>query len=207
MIQARKRNKSTLGGTYYYPYNDNVIEFLQIGVTGYFIDISVNLDIEGRAILYKEDKKLSTKYYDYATNSWQDTVVTLPCYTLLSNGILKNAYTTGVDGSKRVPNDNEVPYLYHSVTVNNEEVVTVKETDSLDGKYVNVRVSGAYSDSFYRFPSGKWSEDDERKYKSSYLKSSFVSSSIGSASIVSEGSSIVISSSISADGFSSITVS
>ena len=178
MIQARKRNKRFSGDTFYYPNNDIPIEFLKIGTSGDYVDISVNLDIEGRAILYKEDKEITTKFYNYSNNVWEDTTVTLPCYTILSDGILKNAYTTGVNGTNGVPNGNEVPYLYHSVTVNNEEVVTVKETDSLDGKYVNVRVSGAYSDSFYRFPSGRWSEDDERKYKSSQLKSSFVSSPI-----------------------------
>lgn len=178
MIQARKRNKRTVGSAIYYPNENNAIEFLEYGSSGDYVDISVNLDIEGRAILYKEDKEITTKFYNYGNNSWEDTTVTLPCYTILSDGILKNAYTTGVNGKKSVPNGNEVPYLYHSVTVNNEEVVTFKETDSLDGKYVNVRVSGAYSDSFYRFPSGKWSEDDERKYKSSYLKSSFVSSPV-----------------------------
>ena len=176
MIQARKRNRRFSGNTFYYPDNSIPIEFLKIGYSCDYVDISVNLDIEGRAILYKEDKVISTKFYNYDNNAWEDTTVTLPCYTILSDGILKNAYTTGVNGSKGVPSGNEVPYEYHSVTVNNEEVVTVKENDSLDGKYVNVRVSGAYSDSFYRFPSGKWSEDDERKYKSSQLKSSFVSS-------------------------------
>ena len=176
MIQARKRNKRTGGSSYFYKNGNNVIKFLEYGSGGYYVDISVNLDIEGRAILYKEDKVIPTKYYNYVNNAWEDTTVTLPCYTILSDGILKNAYTTGVDGVKGVPSGNEVPYSYNSVIVNDEEVVKVTETDSLDGKYQIIRISGAYSNSFYRFPSGEWSEDDVRKYKSSYLKSSFVSS-------------------------------
>ena len=176
MIQARKRNKRTVGSTYYYKNNDSLIEFLQYGTSVYFIDVSVNLDIEGRAILYKEDKVINTKYYDYETKTWKDTVVTLPCYTLLSDGILNNIYTTGINKSSGTPTGYEVPYSYNSVVTDEGEVIKVTETDSLSGKYTNVSLSGSYSDSFYRYPSGKWSEDEERKYKSSYLKSSFVSS-------------------------------
>lgn len=176
MIQARKRNRRFSGNNFYYSNKNTPTEFLKIGGGVNYIDISVNLDIEGRAILYKENKKITTKYYDYDTNSWKDTVITLPCYTLLSDGTLKNIYTTGVDGKSQVPNNKEVPYSYNNVVVDGNQVVTVSESDSLNGKYKNISVSGAYSDSFYRFPSGTWSEDDEIQYKASILKSSFVSS-------------------------------
>lgn len=176
MIQVKKRNKKTLGSIYYYNNNGTFIEFLREGVTGFYTDLSVNLDIAGRAILYKEDKKLNTKYYDYDTNSWKDTVVSLPCYTLLSDGTLKRAYTTGVSGQTSTPNGFEVPYSYNNVVLNGDNAITVTETDSLDGKYKNVRFSGAYSKSYYKNPSGKWSSSDISEYKASYLKSSFVSS-------------------------------
>lgn len=176
MIQARKKNKRTLGSTRYYINNDSFIEFLRFGRTLFYVDVSVNLDIDGRAILYKEDKELNTKYYDYETKTWKDTVVTLPCYTLLSDGTLKKAYTTGIADSGATPNDYEVPYSYNSVVINEDEVIKVTETESLSGKYKEVSLTGAYSDSFYRYPSGKWSESVERKYKASYLKSSHVSS-------------------------------
>lgn len=176
MIQVKKRNKRIGGSIYYYNNNGAVIEFLREGGTGYYTDISVNLDIDGRAILYKEDKKLNTKYYDYDTNSWKDTVVSLPCYTLLSDGTLKQAYTTGVSDSTSTPNGYEVPYSYNNVVINGNNAITVTESDSLNGKYKNVNFSGAYSKSYYKNPSGTWSSSDESEYKSSYLKSSFVSS-------------------------------
>ena len=127
MIQARTRNRRTGGAAIYYKNNNNPIKFLQIGSVGYYVDISVNLDIKGRAILYKEDKKITTKYYDYDAKSWKDTVVTLPCYTLLSDGILRNVYTTGVDGISGTPNGYEVPYSYNSVKVGGNEVISVSE--------------------------------------------------------------------------------
>lgn len=176
MIQVKKRNKKTLGSIYYYNNNGAFIEFLREGATGFYTDLSINLDINGRAILYKEDKKLNTKYYDYDTNSWKDTVVSLPCYTLLSDGTLKRAYTTGVSAQTSTPNGYEVPYSYNNVVLNGDNAITVTETDSLDGKYKNVSFSGAYSKSYYKNPSGKWSSSDISEFKSSYLKSSFVSS-------------------------------
>ena len=176
MIQARKRNRRTGGASIYYKNNNNPIKFLQIGSVGYYVDISVNLDIKGRAILYKEDKKITTKYYDYDSKSWKDTVVTLPCYTLLSDGILRNVYTTGVDGISGTQNGYEVPYSYNSVKVGGNEVISVSEVEAPDSSYVNVFVNGDYNDLFYRFPSGTWSVDAVNQYKSSYLKSSFVSS-------------------------------
>ena len=180
MIQARKRNKKTQGTTYYIydEKNKTFIEFLQIGIKGYYLDISVNLDINGRAILYKEDKEITTKFYNYETNTWEDTVVTLPCYTLLSDGILNNIYTTGIDSNSSVPDNYEVPYLYNNVVIDDNFYVTTEETDSIDGKYTNVYLSGVYSDRFYRLPSGVWSDSTEREYKASYLKSSFASSPI-----------------------------
>lgn len=178
MIQAKKRTKRMSGAIHYYHNNGSFIEFLSVGSKGYYTDLSVNLDIEGRAILYKEDKKLNTKYYDYDSNSWKDTVVSLPCYTLLSDGTLKQAYTTGVNGSTATPNGYDVPYSYNNVVLNGDNVITVSETDSLNGKYKNVSFSGAYSKSYYKNPSGTWSSSDTREYKASYLKSSFVSSPI-----------------------------
>ena len=176
MIQARKRNRRTGGAAIYYKNNNNPIKFLQLGSVGYYVDISVNLDIKGRSILYKEDKKITTKYYDYDSKSWKDTVVTLPCYTLLSDGILSNVYTTGVDGISGTPNGYEVPYSYNSVNVGGNEVISVSEVEAPDSSYVNVFVNGDYNDLFYRFPSGTWDVDAVNQYKSSYLKSSFVSS-------------------------------
>ena len=178
MIQVRKRNKKTQGTTYYLydEKNKSFLEYLQIGKRGYYLDISVNLDINGRAILYKEDKKVTTKFYNYDSNTWEDTVVTLPCYTLLSDGILNNIYTTGVDSNTSVPRDCEVPYSYNNVVVDDNVYVTIETTDSIDGKYTNVKLSGVHSDRYYRLPSGTWSDSDEREYKASYLKSSFVSS-------------------------------
>lgn len=176
MIQARKRNRRFSGNTFYYPNNDIPIEFLKIGYSCNYVDISVNIDIEGRAILYKEDKEITTKFYNYENNAWEDTTVTLPCYTILSDGILKNAYTTGVDGKSQTLNGKEVPYSYNSVIINDNEVVSVSESDSLNGKYKNISVSGAYSDSFYKLPSGTWTDNAEREYKASMIKSSFVSS-------------------------------
>lgn len=180
MIQARKRNKKTKGTSYYLydEINKTFIEFLRIGLNGYYLDISVNLDIEGRAILYKEEKQITTKFYSYDTNTWEDTVVTLPCYTLLSDGIIKNIYTTGVDSYSSVPNNYEVPLSYNNVVIDDNLYVTIEETSSIDGKYTNVNLSGVYSDRFYRLPSGTWSDSKEREYKASYLKSSFVSSPI-----------------------------
>lgn len=180
MIQARKRNKQ-IRGTTYYLYDENnksFLEYLQTGDACDFTDISVNIDINGRAILYKEEKKITTKFYNYDNNTWEDTVVTLPCYTLLSDGILNDIYTTGVDSYINVPNDYEVPYLYNDVVIDENLYITVDETNSIDGKYTNVNLSGVYSDRFYRFPSGAWSDSEEREYKASYIKSSFASSPV-----------------------------
>lgn len=180
MIQARKRNKKTRGSTYYL-YDENnksFLEFLQLGTMSYYLDISVNLDINGRAILYKENKEITTKFYNYDSNTWEDTVVTLPCYSLLSDGILNNIYTTGVDNYIYTPNDYEVPYLYNNVVVDDNVYVTVEERNSIDGTYTNVYLSGVYSNSYYHFPSGTWSDNTERQYKAAYLKSSFASSPI-----------------------------
>ena len=165
MIQVRKRNKKTQGTTHYLydEKNKTFLEFLQIGITGYYLDISVNLDINDRAILYKEEKEITTKFYNYETSTWEDTVVTLPCYTLLSDGILNKIYTTGVDGHNSVPDNNEVPYSYNNVVIDDNVYVTIEETVSIDGKYTNVNLSGVYSDRFYRVPSGTWSDNTERQ--------------------------------------------